>query len=843
MSLRFLSRQSNCKNVRYEQKSYSDKENGFVEFSKDINGSFFNVKNRGVIMNNSIKTLTLLTILFLTVNLLSQNTVFNLDASGAVIKSDESSLQLHPTKATVEVNELHMVPDSGRSGHPISISFTINNTEQFVGFQFDMILPSVITFIQDSIWLYRKTNHVVLANMINQQTLRILAYSISNQPFIGNDGEILSVMFNLNGIAGTYNVGLNNVVISNAVGVNILTGYFPGYIKIIAPDISGITNIDFGETSVLDTISYHYQLSNTGNDTLFVNDFSSSEIYFWNDTPLPKSIPPGEIGIFTLKFHNIIKGQYSATITIRSNDPDEDPFTINALATSFAPNYMLIQNAEAFVGDTVTLKIDVNNYEQFFEFQVDINFPDNLSYVPNSSSLTGRKQDHSLFEVLLTPNKLRLFTFSLNHLPFTGNSGTVVTMNFVAGTDTGHFPLQLSGGILFDSTSQNIIRGTIDGEIYIKPIPTFPLTVSIANGWNIVSIPGKNPVDQNVNMWWQFRDMTTDVFKYSGGYVPVTTVTPGVGYWMKHAGARTYNTGDEWPSGGIQIVPHNPVTATAGWNLIGGYELSVLTANVTTNPPGLQSGLIYKYSTGYQIANTLDPGYGYWIKISGAGQIIIPETLAKETRLVKYFPDDWGRIVLKDASGINYTLYAVKGEVDLNLYDLPPAPPSGMFDIRYGSGRIAEDINSSVKSIELNGVTYPVTVRVENMDIRLMDETGKTINVNLKSGEEVIISDGTIQKLKVSGELLPTVYSLEQNYPNPFNPSTVIEFSLPEDVSNVKLSIYNALGEKVAELVNSSLTAGKYQYQWNAQNVATGMYIYELRTDKFVSVKKMLLLK
>ncbi|MCK7524199.1 MAG: T9SS type A sorting domain-containing protein [Ignavibacteriales bacterium] len=75
---------------------------------------------------------------------------------------------------------------------------------------------------------------------------------------------------------------------------------------------------------------------------------------------------------------------------------------------------------------------------------------------------------------------------------------------------------------------------------------------------------------------------------------------------------------------------------------------------------------------------------------------------------------------------------------------------------------------------------------------------------------------------------IPVEFTLIQNYPNPFNPSTVIEFSLPENVGNVKLSIYNALGEKVAELVNTALTAGKYQYQWNAQNVATGMYIYEL---------------
>jgi flagellar hook assembly protein FlgD len=66
---------------------------------------------------------------------------------------------------------------------------------------------------------------------------------------------------------------------------------------------------------------------------------------------------------------------------------------------------------------------------------------------------------------------------------------------------------------------------------------------------------------------------------------------------------------------------------------------------------------------------------------------------------------------------------------------------------------------------------------------------------------------------------------------------------LPEDVSNVKLCIYNTLGEKVDDLVNTSLKAGKHQYQWSAQNMASGMYIYELRTDKFVSVKKMILMK
>jgi hypothetical protein len=371
---------------------------------------------------------------------------------------------------------------------------------------------------------------------------------------------------------------------------------------------------------------------------------------------------------------------------------------------------------------------------------------------------------------------------------------------------------------------------------------TFQLSVNIIDGWNMVSVPGLNSNGMGVNDWWMYRDIMANVFEFLGGYIITTSVTPGSGYWLKNSGYRTYNTGDEWPAGGIQIVAHDPITAASGWNLFGGYETSVATSGLSTNPPGLITGSVYKYSGGYQVATTLEPGYGYWVKLNGAGQIIIPEALAKGDAN-EFLNEDWGKIVFTDATGINYTLYAVKGEVDLDQYELPPAPPEGMFDIRFESGRIAEDINSSVKTIDMSGVTYPLTVKAENMDIRIMDETGKLINLNLKKGEDVVISDATIQKLMVSGELIPDKYALEQNYPNPFNPSTVIEFSLPENVGNVKLTIYNVLGEKVAELVNTSLIAGKYSYRWNANNVATGMYIYELRTDNFVFVKKMMLIK
>ncbi|MGD8778682.1 MAG: T9SS type A sorting domain-containing protein, partial [Ignavibacteria bacterium] len=85
------------------------------------------------------------------------------------------------------------------------------------------------------------------------------------------------------------------------------------------------------------------------------------------------------------------------------------------------------------------------------------------------------------------------------------------------------------------------------------------------------------------------------------------------------------------------------------------------------------------------------------------------------------------------------------------------------------------------------------------------------------------------------------------NYPNPFNPSTNINFSIPK-AQNVKLLIYNLLGEKVKELVNSNMEAGSYTVQWNGDNqsgrkVNSGVYFSVLQTQEKRIVKKMILSK
>ncbi len=89
---------------------------------------------------------------------------------------------------------------------------------------------------------------------------------------------------------------------------------------------------------------------------------------------------------------------------------------------------------------------------------------------------------------------------------------------------------------------------------------------------------------------------------------------------------------------------------------------------------------------------------------------------------------------------------------------------------------------------------------------------------------------------------IPNEYSIEQNYPNPFNPTTTIRYALPK-TSHVSIAIYNALGQKVTELVNEKMNAGRYQVNFDAAQLSSGIYFYSINAGNFRVTKKMLLLK
>ncbi len=101
--------------------------------------------------------------------------------------------------------------------------------------------------------------------------------------------------------------------------------------------------------------------------------------------------------------------------------------------------------------------------------------------------------------------------------------------------------------------------------------------------------------------------------------------------------------------------------------------------------------------------------------------------------------------------------------------------------------------------------------------------------------------------LITSAQQIPLVLALHSNYPNPFNPSTTINFSVPK-TAPVKLNIYNIRGQKVKELIDSTLEYGKHSIVWNGRDdgnrsVASGVYFARLEHCGKIKVNKMMLVK
>jgi hypothetical protein len=123
--------------------------------------------------------------------------------------------------------------------------------------------------------------------------------------------------------------------------------------------------------------------------------------------------------------------------------------------------------------------------------------------------------------------------------------------------------------------------------------------------------------------------------------------------------------------------------------------------------------------------------------------------------------------------------------------------------------------------------------------IRTFENTSSVVNMGTVAYAG---SDVSVNNEDKFTDAMPDRFELKQNYPNPFNPSTQISFSVPE-TQNVKLNVYNTLGQKVATLLNERMNAGSHSINFNAAQLSSGIYFYELVGGDKTITKKMTLIK
>jgi|GEM_PF-2471643 len=198
----------------------------------------------------------------------------------------------------------------------------------------------------------------------------------------------------------------------------------------------------------------------------------------------------------------------------------------------------------------------------------------------------------------------------------------------------------------------------------------------------------------------------------------------------------------------------------------------------------------------------------------------------------------------------------VTTEVEIS-WETPSGPDSTTYT--WHADTVGGDFSDPLVSLASDdeGSATTLTLTYQEIDDVVADlgvEVGSSIDliwtVTAQAGETVKFADESFdlsiaRNIGVSNEVddqLPTEFALSQNYPNPFNPTTTINYDVPE-AADVQIQLYDITGRKVAELVNTRKSAGSYSVDWNADNFATGIYIYRLTAGDFSAVRKLTLIK
>jgi hypothetical protein len=223
---------------------------------------------------------------------------------------------------------------------------------------------------------------------------------------------------------------------------------------------------------------------------------------------------------------------------------------------------------------------------------------------------------------------------------------------------------------------------------------------------------------------------------------------------------------------------------------------------------------------------------------------------------------------------------------DLGEEELPPVPPTGVFDARFVDHRTPGQLGTGQRvHIQPVAVTdtfrllyqasdagFPITITWDSantnanwVSLRMLDAFGGLLGVNfdMRATNTATVTNNLITVVNIigtstfpvdvekEGNLIPQTFALEQNYPNPFNPSTTISFAI-EKAAFTDIAIYNVVGQRVKTLASENLTPGFYTTTWhgtddNNQAVTSGVYFVRMSAvgqgAEFTGLRKLLLMK
>jgi hypothetical protein len=456
---------------------------------------------------------------------------------------------------------------------------------------------------------------------------------------------------------------------------------------------------------------------------------------------------------------------------------------------------------------------------------------------------------------LTGPESLRTTTdtagnYSFANLPagvFTVRESTVVGWIQSVPPGSGTYTVTVRSGL--DTTGLDF------GNYFSSSYP-------VAADWNLLSLP-KDAADHSKAVLYPTAISRAFSYAASSGYSPLDVIPNGVGYWMKFAAPQAV------PITGTAIL-QDTVDVSAGWNLIGSLTNPVAVAAIGQIPGGIVNSNYFGFSGSYSVtSDSLRPHHGYWVRTAAPGKLALTSSSAAAQRRA-FEPGTAGAgaslntITVRDAGGRRQTLYfgtSTFVRENPNYFDLPPFPPEGAFDVRFSNGSLAWIPRGAADAVTINlaGAALPLKVLWDMAGTGgaySLTDRSRTTELNPAGSLTISAPDVTSLRLEIgkkspSGSH-PDEYALRQNYPNPFNPTTLITYQIPAD-GNVRLEVYNLIGQPVRTLIDKPQSAGTYSVEWDGRStggpdLSSGIYFVRLNVTNgagqaFTSTKKAILIR
>lgn len=485
------------------------------------------------------------------------------------------------------VNEIHVGNVTGYCDSVVALPISMNNMEEIIGFQIEMNLDEALEFI-DFTLSDRKTDHVS-TGIVSGTTLRLMAYSTSGSAFTGDDGVIGTVRFRLKGQYGDYYLNPSKAVLANANGEDALSGKYQGYITVRSPRIDGNNSLDFGSSSVIETVTREYVVNNYGNAPMRIDQVVFDQSDFSVTETLPVVVGEWSSTTLHVSYNREQKGNFNALMKIYSNDPQNGLKNVTLSGHRYEPNSLaLTADPFSLSGGDVAVSLFMDNYSSIVAMQANFNYPyHDYAVAASDFQLTDRFGSHSLYSLPINDSTFRILILSMQNGTVDGHDGAVlnITLHPIGTPSEEEYTVSVTDVVLSDVTSENLFTGSDASAIFVL---TVTQTATLASGWNWWSTNIEQSNMDGLTMLENSLGHNGLTIKSQNAFTDNYYQAIGEDYWYGSLESLSNEQGylinvstgcDATMTGVPAKAVNHPITILPNWNWIG-YPVAT-TQNVT----------------------------------------------------------------------------------------------------------------------------------------------------------------------------------------------------------------------------------------------------------------------